>query len=65
MRVACQPVVAEKLFLEEMDEESSNSAWYCTEVLEVQKELGEAGKQMMGLYCAIWVVSNSQAFLGC
>ena len=44
MRIACQPVVAEKLFLEEVDEESSNSAWYCTEVLEEQKELGDAGK---------------------
>lgn len=61
MRIACQPVVAEKLFLEEVDEESSNSAWYHTEVPEVQKELGEAGNQMVGLYCAILVESKSKA----
>ena len=61
MRIACQPVVTEKLFLEEVDEESSNSAWYRTEVLEVLKEPGEAGKQMMGLYCAVLVESNSKA----
>lgn len=30
--------------LDKVDKESSNSAWYSTEVLEIQKELGEAGK---------------------
>lgn len=44
MRIACYLAVAEELFLEEVDKESSSSAWYCTEVLEIQKELGEAGK---------------------
>lgn len=53
--------MAEKLFLEGVDEESSNSALCCTEVLEVHKELGEAGKQMTGLCCAILVESNSKA----
>lgn len=52
MRIACQPVVVEKLFLEEVNEESSNSAWCRTGILEVQNELVEAGKQMMVLYCA-------------
>lgn len=36
--------MAEELFLEKVDKESSSSAWYYAEVLEVQKELGEAGK---------------------
>lgn len=44
MRITCCLAVAEELFLEKVDEESSSSAWYCTEVLEVQKEPGEAGK---------------------
>jgi len=61
MRMACQPVVAEKLFQEEVDEESSDSAWYHPEVLEVLKELGEAGKQMADLYHALLVEPNSRA----
>lgn len=36
--------MAEELFLEKVDKGSTSSAWYCTEVLEVQKELGEAIK---------------------
>lgn len=36
--------MAEELFLEKVDKGSTSSAWYCTEVLEVQKELGEAVK---------------------
>lgn len=44
MRIACYLAVPEELFLEKVDKESSSSAWYCAEVLEVQKELREAGK---------------------
>lgn len=36
--------MAKELFLEKVDKKFSSSAWYCTAVLEVQKELGEAGK---------------------
>lgn len=61
MRMACQPVVVEKLFQEEVDEESSNFAWYHIEVPEAQKKVGAAGKQMMDLYPALLVESNSKA----
>lgn len=59
--MACQPVVAVKVFQEEVIEESSNFAWYCTEVLEVQKKVGEARKQMVDLYRALLVESDSKA----
>lgn len=60
MRIACYLAVAEELFLEKVDEESSSSAWYCTEVLEVQKEPGEAGKHDGFVLCHA-VESNSKA----
>lgn len=51
MRIACYLAVAEELFLEKVDKESSGSAWYCTEVLEVQKVLGQAEKHDGFVFC--------------
>lgn len=58
MRIACQTVVAEKLFLDEVDEESSNSAWCIVLRSWKYKRSLEKLENMVGLYCALLVESN-------